>query len=317
MDYILERHLKRVLTQNTSINNPQKINKDVNPDPILGKHLSKIFKENDTISEEFKNLAEIKKKNEKVLEAFSSLIEHKLKEPIPDIKEEPIIETPEIVQEEPIIEEEPVVIEELDEILPSEEDVVEESPELSVIDSYRKAPKNIHSGQEFKLQTAPEPEVKTAENIYVKTIKDSESTVPEIKDDDNAFFKFLDKHKDDARVKNFFNYHSETMKKELYSINEKYSKAHKLWLSESGGGGGGYNNSNNSLTKLVKTIGNGVDTVYTISHGFDTKDLVISVYDNQNDEVVLCSFKNINNNETEFVFDTPIEADSIRVVIIA
>lgn len=327
MDSILERHLKRVLTQNASIRVPEKnkkiTEKTSEPDPILSKHLSKIFKENDEISKEFKAVAEIKKKNEDVLEIFSTLIEHKLKEPIqniPEIQSEKPNVIPETNLENEI--EEPIIEEQTEEEQTEEEPLedfsidhlISGNPEVSVIDTYKQAT-NAKSGTEFNIIHGPEPEPKTAENIYVKTIKDSESSAPEPVNDDNAFFKFLDKHKDDSRVKNFFNYHSETMKKELFSITEKFSKAHKLWLAESGGGGGGYNSSSSS--KVVKTIGNGIDTDYVIEHGLQTKDLVITVYDTFTDEIVICSAKNISPDTTLISFQDPLPENSLRVVIIA
>jgi hypothetical protein len=64
--------------------------------------------------------------------------------------------------------------------------------------------------------------------------------------------------------------------------------------------------------KRVFNIGNNIDTDYVLDHNFNTKDLVISVYDS-NDEIVLASVKNINLNQTLVSFNEPIE--NIKVVI--
>ena len=65
--------------------------------------------------------------------------------------------------------------------------------------------------------------------------------------------------------------------------------------------------------KLVFIIGNDTDTDYVVDHNFNTKDLIITMYDS-NDEIVLAGAKNINVNQTLITFSEP-PVENIKVVI--
>jgi hypothetical protein len=177
---------------------------------------------------------------------------------------------------------------------------------------------------------------------YTELLKKSENNseqLPFVKNTiEDDFFALLDKNRDDVRVKKFFNYHTELAKKELFAINEKFAQQQMSRAMESGGGTnalqlanggtisgdliidgnltvtGGFDTGQN-LTKKVFKIGNGTDTDYVINHTLGTKDVVVNVYDN-NDEIVLASVKNISVNETLISFSSVINNEDIKVVII-
>lgn len=181
-----------------------------------------------------------------------------------------------------------------------------------------------------------------SENILPK---DKESTASYIetnkpKSFEDEFFSIFETKKDDPRFKKLFAHYSEQTKKEVHEINEKYSKQYLAKILETSGGGGTSNSAvdyskggtiDGDLTitanlsvlgnlyatlgnKKVFNIGNDTDTDYVLDHNFNTKDLVISVYDSQ-DELVLASVKNINTNQTLISFSSP-PIETIKVVII-
>lgn len=196
-----------------------------------------------------------------------------------------------------------------------------------------------------------ETETNSVISHYVNTLKNSDkqkdnppkSDVPSTSDYINngkpktleeEIFSLLDSKKDDPRIKRLFSYYTDQTKKEVHEINEKYSKQYLAKILETSGGGGTSNSAvdyskggiiGGSLTitenlsvlgsinnKRVFIIGNDIDTEYTVDHNFNTKDLVISVYDS-NDEIVLTSIKNINLNQTFISFSNPVK--DIKVVI--
>lgn len=197
----------------------------------------------------------------------------------------------------------------------------EEPKEDSVISSYIKGLKTADNQKE---ETIIDPNI--AE--YVKS--DKPRTI------EDEIFSIFSSKKDDPRIKRFFSYFSDQTKKEVHEINEKYSQQYFAKILETSGGGGTSNSAvdfakggtmEGSLTitnnlsvlgtiylnnKKVFNIGNNVDTEYVLDHNFDTKDLVISIYDS-NDEIVLASAKNINLNQTLISFSAPVE--NIKVVI--
>lgn len=66
--------------------------------------------------------------------------------------------------------------------------------------------------------------------------EDSEEKSEVYKSNNSGFIEELQKHKDDPRVKNFFNYHTELAKKEIFSITEKFTQQQMARAMESGGG---------------------------------------------------------------------------------
>lgn len=197
----------------------------------------------------------------------------------------------------------------------------------SVISAYVDTLKK--SDQQTKEPELSDKQTSTAE--YIKTDKP--------KSIEEELFSLFDTKKDDPRIKRLFSHYNEQTKKEVHEINEKYSKQYLAKMLENSGGGGTSNsavdyskggtidgdltiNANLSVVggtiygnldnKRVFYIGNETDTDYIVDHNLNTKDLVISLYDSQ-DEIVLASVKNINLNQTLVSFSMPIQ--NIKVVI--
>lgn len=212
----------------------------------------------------------------------------------------------------------------IEDYLKSTEPPKEDQPDNSVISSYVDKLK-----KEDKPKPDPVPEISSVSN-YIESGKP--------KSIEEEIFSLLDSKKDDPRIKRLFSYYSEQTRKEVHEINEKYSKQYFAKILETSGGGGTSNSAvdyskggviNGDLTitsnlsvmgdlyahidnKRVFVIGNNTDTDYILDHNLDTKDLVISVYDSE-DEIVLASVKNINSNQTLISFASPVS--NIKVVI--
>lgn len=200
----------------------------------------------------------------------------------------------------------------------------EPTKDNSIISSYVNGLKNADNHKEDPAPINP------VVADYIKS--DKPKTI------EDEIFAIFDTKKDDPRIKRFFSYFSDQTKKEVHEINEKYSQQYFAKILETSGGGGTSNSAvdyakggtmegdltiTNNLSvlgniygilnnKRVFNIGNNIDTDYVLDHNFNTKDLVISVYDS-NDEIVLTSVKNINLNQTLISFSEPVE--NIKVVI--
>lgn len=337
MDSILEKHLKRALAQKQTAILPEKnknFTKKRNSDPILEKHLTKIFVDNEEISKNIKAAADLKKKNEEILKAFSSIIETKINEPIV-IEQEYELNLDKIIEEDKV---EEILIPEIADVNKNIS-VPEKEKNLrpSVIDAYKTViqvppptlePEVLNPIEDIVLDPIDEPIIepqldqpKTMQDVYVKSIKDSEveSRISDQEASDNDFFSFLERNKDNPKLKNFFNLHSESMKKEILKISENFTKEKMLIASESGGGSGNVNITNEiqDRGKFVGLIGNGIDTEYIVVHNIGTKNSVITLYDAATDELVISGATHLNENETKFSFSEAIGIDSIRVVIIS
>lgn len=342
MDSILEKHLKRAFaqTQNAVLpEKPKNTPKRLKADPILEKHLSKIFLDNEEVAKNIKTAVEVKKKNEEILQVFSNIIETKLNEPIIlEQEKETIQDKVEEISKEDKVEE--IIVSEISDVnknitVPEKE----KNLHPTVIDAYKTAihvppptldlePDIFDPVENPIIKTVEEPIIqpdvnqpKTMQDVYVKSIKDSE-VEPRISDEeasDNDFFAFLERNKDHPKLKNFFNTHSESMKKEILKISENFTKEKMLIAAESGGGSGNVNITNTiqERGKYVGLIGNGIDTEYIVEHNIGTKNSVVCLYDSSNDELVISSAIHINDNQTKFSFTEPIATDSIRVVIIS
>ena len=209
------------------------------------------------------------------------------------------------------------IVKSVDEILPKET-----NGNHSVISAY------VNTLKRSDQQTKKEPKSDTNTINYIDNSKPK--TIEE------ELFTLLDIKKDDPRIKRLFSHYTEQTKKEVHEINEKYSKQYLAKFLENSGGGtnavqyanGGTMDGDLTITsnlsvfgtvygnidnKRVFNIGNSVDTDYVLNHDFNTKDLVVSVYD-ENDEIVLTSIKNINLNQTLITFTSPVL--NIKVVII-
>jgi hypothetical protein len=212
------------------------------------------------------------------------------------------------------------IAKQLDELLPKKE-----TSANSNISSYVDTLKKSDEPKESK----PEENVDTSNYI--------QSNKPKSLEDE--LFSLFDTKKDDPRFKRFFGYYSDQTKKEVHEINEKYSKQYMAKILETSGGGGTSNSAinyaygglidgdltiTNNLSvlgnlyaqidnKRVFNIGNNTDTDYVLDHNLNTKDLVITMYDS-NDEIVLAGAKNINLNQTLVTFSEP-PIDNIKIVI--
>lgn len=259
----------------------------------------------------FPNKNLITKPIKKVIKKVESKIEP-VQEPIVTSSEEPTVAK---------VPDQSEVIQDLNKIAPQKTD-----DEHSVISAYVNTLKKNDQNSEQKPK---ENTQSTADYINTDKPKNLEDEI----------FSLLDNKKDDPRVKRLFSYYSDQTKKEVHEINEKYSKQYLAKILETSGGGGTSNSavdyakggiidgdltitSNLSVlgnlyahidNKRVFNIGNNIDTDYVVDHNLNTKDLIISLYDSE-DEIVLASIKNINLNQTLISFSSPIE--NIKVVII-
>lgn len=344
MDQILEKHLKKIFDQQkivaennvekkveVSTNNIPNIKRiktsKFNSDPILSKHLVDLFKNNNEISNEIKAGAEKKKLNDNLLSTINGLFKQKVSEPLPDtpvkLLNDPIPHEIESQEEIPEVQKSEVLDKNLDIEVPPKDDSVKPS----VIDAYKAAIKPLPPSEEFVNQEKEKELEKVAEvpqtpeNVYVQVIKDTDKEVREtpVESNDDEFFKFLERNKDNPKLKNFFNYHSESLKKEILKLSENFTKQKMLIASESGGGSGNVTYQQNIVQSNKKTflIGDNVSKEYNINHNLNTKELYIAVYEAATDNLIYCSIENIDLNNTKFYFSIPIALNSIKVVIIA
>ena len=201
------------------------------------------------------------------------------------------------------------------------------------------------SNKTQKEQPLPE---KDSTEKYINTIKSSENE--KIQEDaeetkeDSKFFDLLEKKKDDPRVKKFFNYHADHMKKEFTQIIEKVKTSQFARAMESGGGtnavqyanGGTMNGSltvtNNIVAENIQdTTGRGLihkktftilgdgsnNKTFTLSHTMNTRDIVISVYDTRTNQLVFVTCTNVNENNTTISFPNNLaEGENYRVILL-
>lgn len=201
------------------------------------------------------------------------------------------------------------------------------------------------SNKTQKAQSVPE---KPNTEKYIENIKSSnnekfQEDAEETKED-SKFFDLLEKKKDDPRVKKFFNYHADAMKKEFTQIIEKVKTSQFARAMESGGGtnavqyanGGTMNGSltvtNNIVAENVQDttgrglihkktftiLGDGSDNkTFTLSHNMNTRDIVISVYDTRTNQLVFVTCTNINENTTTISFPNNLEeGENYRVILL-
>lgn len=70
-----------------------------------------------------------------------------------------------------------------------------------------------------------------------------------------------------------------------------------------------------TVSKYSSTIGDGANTVFTITHSLGTRDVVVEIFETVYYETVYAAVKRINLNSIEVTFSTPPDASSRRVVI--
>lgn len=297
-----------------------------NPIDVNGKEKFLLDKKEEHIKEEFLNNLNNIFKNVSILPSEKSSVKPKVvkskktKEPIenkeevkeiPPKNEELGVELPPVVSEVPV------------EVKPKTTTDVN-------VDSYLpKEPVN--------------PEAETA----IPDSFDKKEGIDTAKAVEDLFFELLEGKKTDKRFTRFFNNQIESVKKELFSITEQYTREIKM-LAEGGGGtnavqyaNGGTMNGNLTVTgdltvsgtingstsggsggsggfgmKSTTLIGDGVNSEYTVTHNLNTKDLFIQVYDS-NDELIFCSVKSLNTTQCKISFTSPISVNYARVVIFA
>jgi hypothetical protein len=198
-----------------------------------------------------------------------------------------------------------------------------------------------------KTHQLPTNSEKETTEKYINRIKSSENKKfqedAEESEDNVKFFDLLEKKKDDPRVKKFFNYHADAMKKEFNQIIEKVKTSQFARAMESGGGtnavqyaNGGTMTGNLTVTnqiiaenindtagrglihkKTFNIVGNGSDKEFTFTHNFNTKDIIISVYDS-NYQLIFVSSINIDLNNTKITFPNMLAVgENYRVILIA
>jgi hypothetical protein len=71
------------------------------------------------------------------------------------------------------------------------------------------------------------------------------------------------------------------------------------------------------IRKYTTTIGDGSSTIFTITHGFDTRDVIVGVYQNTgNYDDIICDVERPNANSVVLRFGVAPAANSIKVVVI-
>jgi hypothetical protein len=71
------------------------------------------------------------------------------------------------------------------------------------------------------------------------------------------------------------------------------------------------------IRKYTAVIGDGTSTVFTITHGFGTRDVIVGVYQNSgNYDDIICDVERPNPNSVVLRFGVAPAANSIRVVVI-
>jgi hypothetical protein len=180
----------------------------------------------------------------------------------------------------------------------------------------------------------------------IKNIDNSEKIEEDAEEtsETNSFFDLLEKKKDDPRVKKFFNYHADVMKKEFTQILDKFKSSQMARAMESGGGtnavqyaNGGTMNGDLNVTKGIvaesindfdgrqllfkrtfNITGNGSNKEFTFNHNLNTKDILINVYDSVTSQLVFVTSVNTDSNNTTITFPNNLEVgQNYRVILIA
>lgn len=152
-----------------------------------------------------------------------------------------------------------------------------------------------------------------------------------------TFVDFLKEDQYSPELHNFFNIYTEGFKQQFMQISEKISKREMYRAMESGGGTNAVNyakggvidgdltitgslsvvgSSDQVAKKFVSSIGDGVDTVYTVTHNFDTRDILVSVLNSSNNNVVYPTVEYTTNNTITLLFENPVPNNAYRVIII-
>lgn len=82
------------------------------------------------------------------------------------------------------------------------------------------------------------------------------------------------------------------------------------------GGGNSGGASSGSVYGFATNIGNGADSVYSVSHGLNSTDILVNVWDRADKELILCNVLAVTGNSVTLSFDDSVPVDRYRVVII-
>ena len=224
-------------------------------------------------------------------------------------------------------------------------------PKNIIKNVFRKKEDTIKKEIEENPQNIETPEDESTEK-YINDIKKSTNSEfsknfeedAEENEESNSFFDMLEKKKDDPRVKKFFNYHADAMKKEFNQIIEKVKTSQFARAMESGGGTNAVQYANGGIMtgtlnvtdqiisenvtdttgrelvnkKKFDIIGNGSNNTFTFTHNFNTKDILINIYDSVNYQLVFVSSVNIDLNNTTITFPNDLKVgENYRVILFA
>lgn len=132
----------------------------------------------------------------------------------------------------------------------------------------------------------------------------------------------------DKQIQKFFEGYTNSFKKSFIEIAEKIARRESMRFAESGGGtnavqyaNGGTMDGDLTVTQTIKAetvtdnkqrqlvsklefhiFGDNTTATYTLNHNLDTKNIIISVYDENTDELIFVSCKNIDLNNTRIEF---------------
>jgi len=89
-----------------------------------------------------------------------------------------------------------------------------------------------------------------------------------------------------------------------------YTDSGWAYLSEGSGSGSG------EARIFQTTIGNGTDSSYTVTHNFNTTNVEVSLILLSTNEKIGAKVEVLNNNQVQVSFISPIDTNSVRVVVI-
>jgi hypothetical protein len=147
-----------------------------------------------------------------------------------------------------------------------------------------------------------------------------------------------------SELEKFFDVYTEGFKQQFMQISEKISKREIYRAMESGGGTnakqfakGGVMEGDLTITgnlsvtgntyinlqppdevakKIVLNVGDGLNTVYVLTHNLNTKDILVSILDTETNKVVYPLVEYTTVNSITLTFENIVSLDAYRAVII-
>ena len=148
----------------------------------------------------------------------------------------------------------------------------------------------------------------------------------------------------DKQIQKFFEGYTNSFKKSFIEIAEKIARRESMRFAESGGGtnavqyaNGGIMDGDLTVRKIIigETVtdnkgrqlvsklefhifGDNTTATYTLNHNLNTKNIIISVYDENTDELVFVSCRNIDLNNTRIEFGNILDnTQKYKVILFA